>query len=220
MDFYRFVVAGNPTTLATFEEALFGPFQVILQQDVDRTYSALQLQPKFPDQRDSGVQFLEFIPYVLQILAQMLELHTAKVPEAYAALLPLLLTPVVWQQKGSVPALVRLIKAYLVKDAAKIILNGQLQSILAVVQHRLIPSKLNDLFGLELLETIILHIQVSELQKHFGVILMTLLNRLQLTRTDKYTFAFVRFLCFMMAVPVEGLNPSFLVNAIQTIQHG
>lgn len=150
----------------------------------------------------------------------MLELHTTEIPEAYSALLPLLVTPVVWQQKGSVPALVRLIRAYLAKDAAKIIVNGQLQSILAVVQQRLIPSKLNDVFGFELLEAVVIHVPVSELQKHFGVILMTLLNRLQMSKTDKYTLAFVRFLCFMMAVPMEALSPGFLVNAIQTIQAG
>lgn len=33
----RFVVIGSPTTLSTFEQALFGPFTIILQQDIDRT---------------------------------------------------------------------------------------------------------------------------------------------------------------------------------------
>ena len=39
----RFVVQANPSTLPTFEQALFGPFTIILQQDIDRTYSALIL---------------------------------------------------------------------------------------------------------------------------------------------------------------------------------
>lgn len=150
----------------------------------------------------------------------MLELHTASVPSAYGALLPLLVTPLVWQQKGSVPALVRLIKAYLAKDAKNIVANGQLQSILAVVQQRLIPSKLNDLFGFELLEAVVIYVPVAELQKHFGVVLLTLLNRLQLTRTDKYALGFVRFLCFVMAVQVEGLSPSFVVHAVESVQAG
>ena len=33
----RFVVAAKPETLPVFEQALFGPFQIILQQDIDRT---------------------------------------------------------------------------------------------------------------------------------------------------------------------------------------
>lgn len=33
---FRFVVAGSPNTLPTFEQALFNPFTFILQQDIDR----------------------------------------------------------------------------------------------------------------------------------------------------------------------------------------
>jgi exportin-2 (importin alpha re-exporter) len=33
----RFVVGGSPATLASFEQTLFGPFTIILQQDIDRT---------------------------------------------------------------------------------------------------------------------------------------------------------------------------------------
>lgn len=32
----RFVVGGSPATLPAFEEALFVPFTIILQQDIDR----------------------------------------------------------------------------------------------------------------------------------------------------------------------------------------
>ena len=150
----------------------------------------------------------------------MLELHTSSVPPQYGVLLPLLVTPVVWQQKGSVPALVRLIKAYLAKDAKNIIANGQLQSILAVIQQRLIPSKLNDVYGFELLQAVVTYVPVADLQKVFNPVLLTLLNRLQTGKTDKYTGGFVHFLCFTMAVPVEGLGPNFIVNAVQGIQAG
>src|SRR5258707_8350119 len=34
----RFIVAGSPTTLPTFEQMLFGPFTIILQQDIDRMW--------------------------------------------------------------------------------------------------------------------------------------------------------------------------------------
>ncbi|KAF8329082.1 Cse1-domain-containing protein [Cantharellus anzutake] len=193
----RFVVAASPTSLETFENTLFAPFQSILKNDVD-----------------------QFVPYVLQIISQMLELHTGTIPPNYGAFLPLLLTPVPWQQKGSIPALVRLLRAYLVKDAASIVRNGQLMAILAVIQQRLIPSKMNDSYGFELLQTVIVNISVGELSKHFNVILLTLLNRLQSTKTDKYALGFVQFLCFTMAVQVEGLNPGFVVNAINTIQGG
>jgi hypothetical protein len=34
----RFVVAGTPTTLGTFERALFGPFTIIIQQEIEREF--------------------------------------------------------------------------------------------------------------------------------------------------------------------------------------
>lgn len=36
----RFAVAAKPETLPAFEQALFGPFTIILQQDIDRTLSS------------------------------------------------------------------------------------------------------------------------------------------------------------------------------------
>jgi len=153
-------------------------------------------------------------------MSQMLELHAGAIPSNYGVFLPLLLTPVPWQQKGSIPALVRLIKAYLSKDAPSIIRNEQLTPILAVIQQRLIPSKMNDVYGFELLQAAVMDIPVGELSKHFNVILLTLLNRLQSTRTDKYTAGFVQFICFVMAIQVNEMNPSFVVNAINAIQAG
>lgn len=99
---------------------------------------------------------LEYIPYVFQVLAQMLEFHNGgAVPGEYRNLLPILLTPAMWQQKGSIPGLVRLLKAFLSQDNEQMFVTGQVASVLAVVQQRLIPSKLNDAWGIELLQAVI-----------------------------------------------------------------
>jgi exportin-2 (importin alpha re-exporter) len=68
------------------------------------------------------------------------------------------LTPVIWQQKGSIPGLVKLLKAFLAKDSKQMVSTGQFISVLAVVQQRLIPSKLNDIWGFELLQAVVQHI--------------------------------------------------------------
>jgi exportin-2 (importin alpha re-exporter) len=115
---------------------------------------------------------------------------------------------------------VRLIKAYLSQDAASVIANNQLPQILGVVQQRLIPSKLNDQYGLELLEAVVTHVTLSELQKHFRAVVLTLLNRMQTTRTDKYAHGFTRFLCFMMASKASGLTPDFTISTTESIQTG
>lgn len=126
-----FITAGSPATLPEFEAALFPPFQAILQQDVS-----------------------EFSPFVFQILSQLLELHAPHdFPDAYKALLPPLLTPTLWEQKGNIPALVRLLRAFLSRGAVAIVEANQLPPMLGVFQH-LIASKANDSFGFELLEAL------------------------------------------------------------------
>lgn len=95
---------------------------------------------------------------MFQILGQMLELHTTSVPNEYRTILPFLLTPAGWQQKGSIPGLVKLLKAFLTRDSAQLVETGQYTAILAVVQQRLIPSKINDGWGFELLEAVVQNI--------------------------------------------------------------
>ena len=82
-----------------FEVALFPPFNAVL-----------------------GEQVTEFSPYVFQILAQLLEFNSTHAALAskplspnYTVLFPLLLNPVNWMNRGDVPALVRLVAAYLIK---------------------------------------------------------------------------------------------------------
>ena len=86
----------------------------------------------------------------------MLEFHKGgSTPDEYRSLLPILLTPAMWQQKGSIPGLVRLLKAFLSQDNEQMAAAGQVASVLAVVQQRLIPSKLNDAWGIELLQAVV-----------------------------------------------------------------
>lgn len=84
----------------------------------------------------------------------MVDLHKNDVPIAYRELLPFLLTPPVWQQKGSIPGLVKLVKAFLSHDVKQMISAGQHVTVLAIIQQRLIPSKLNDGWGFELLKAV------------------------------------------------------------------
>ncbi|KAJ7594086.1 CAS/CSE protein [Mycena floridula] len=191
----RFVVAGTPSTLPTFEETLFGPFTIILQQDID-----------------------QYIPYVFQILAQMLDLHTAEIPAQYRSLLPFLLTPAIWQQKGSIPGLVKLLKAFLSRDSKQMAASGQIASVLAVVQQRLIPSKLNDAWGFELLHAVMLYVSPADMQQYFKAVIHTLLTRMHSTKTDKFVYLFSRFLLYTMAIQVDGLSPDYVIAAVEQIQ--
>ncbi|THH29169.1 hypothetical protein EUX98_g5041 [Antrodiella citrinella] len=192
---YRFVVGANRNALPTIEQALFGPCTVLVRQDVE-----------------------QYIPYVLQLLAQMLDMHTDTVPAAYRDLLPVLLTPASWQQKGSIPGLVKLLKAFLARDASQIISSGHYTAILAVVQQRLIPSKINDAWGFELLQAVLQNIPVANLKDYIRGVFVALLTRMQTSKTDKYVYLFVYFITFAMAINVSGLTPDFVIGVFESIQ--
>ncbi|KAF7309671.1 Importin N-terminal domain-containing protein [Mycena indigotica] len=192
----RFVVEASPTTLPNFEKHLFGPFTYILQQDIE-----------------------QYVPYVFQVLAQMLALHST-VPDQYRSLLPVVFTPAPWQQKGSIPGLVRLIKVFLERDNAQMIASGQIGNVLAIVQQRLIPSKLNDVWGFDLVQGVIQNVPPQNLSQYFKAVVTSLLNRLHSSKTDKFTYLFARLMLYCMAVNIDGMGPDYVVATMEEIQAG
>lgn len=51
----------------------------------------------------------------------MLELQDQSIPQVYLDLFPFLLMPVLWERPGYIPALVRLLQAYIEKAASTIV---------------------------------------------------------------------------------------------------
>ena len=49
-------------------------------------------------------------------------------------------------------------------------------------------------------------------------LMVTLLTRMQTSKTDKYVYHFVYFLTFTMAINVEGLTPDYLISAVEEVQ--
>jgi CAS/CSE protein, C-terminus len=72
---------------------------------------ALLMLPYFyTDKQVLSQDVIEFHPYVFQILAQLLELRPGQFSAAYTALFPPLMLPQLWERRGNVPALVRLVQ--------------------------------------------------------------------------------------------------------------
>ena len=70
----------------------------------------------------------EFHPYLFQIFAQLIELRSRPLPEVYLTqIFPLLLRAVFWERLGNVPALTRLLEAFLDKASSEIVQRGHLQ---------------------------------------------------------------------------------------------
>ncbi|KAJ3756512.1 CAS/CSE protein [Lentinula raphanica] len=193
----RFVTAGSPTTIQTFENVLFSPLTIILEQDID-----------------------QYVPYAFQILAQLLSLRPTSQPSPtqYKTLLPYILTPNTWVQQGSIPGLVKLLKAFLQRDAGEMLSNGQVVSALGVVQQRLIPSKNNDAYGFELMQAVLTYVDVLQLKQYIKTIMLIVLTRMQNSKTDKFVHLLTRFLLFIMAANREGLGPDYVIELFETIQ--
>ncbi len=190
----RFTVAAQPDSLAAFEAQLFPPFTVILSQDVT-----------------------EFQPYVFQILSQMLELHTTQgLPEAYSSLLPPILTPACWENRGNVPALVRLVRAFLAKDGPRIVAQGQLGAMLGIYQ-KLISTRINEGFALELLETLFAAVPAEALEQYKRAVLTLLLTRLQQSKTDRLVKGTIHL---VSSIALTDKGADYAVETFDAVQPG
>lgn len=59
-----------------------------------------------------------------------------------------------WESKGNVPALVRLLSAIIPRGVEHIVSNNQIEPILGIFQ-KLASSKTNESYGFDLLETVV-----------------------------------------------------------------
>lgn len=108
----------------------------------------------------TGIQYLisppEFVPYVFQLFAALLEAtSSAALPDYYLSLIGPTLNPGLWTMKGNVPALVRFLSAIISRAATEIIKNNQLEALLGIFQ-KLISTKTNEVYAFEILECILL----------------------------------------------------------------
>ncbi|WFC97019.1 importin-alpha export receptor [Malassezia brasiliensis] len=182
------------------EQHFFGPFTEILQTDA-----------------------VEYVPYVFQVLAQLLEQRAARgadaaLPETYAALLPPLLTPALWEQKGNVPALVRLLTAYLRLAPARIVEGNHVEAFLGIYQ-KLISSRVNDVYGFALLQALLRHLPASVVAPYFQPILTLMLLRLQSSKTERFSQHFCVFVGVFCGVQQPGY-PEQVVEAFERVQPG
>ena len=186
------VCSQSPEATAGFEPLLFKPFTDILQQDI-----------------------VEFTPYVFQVLAQLLEYRPASsgLGDAYTALFTPLLKPEIWEHKGNVPALARLVAAYISKASDELV--SQLTPILGVCQ-KLISLKSTEVSAFDILSAVVIHIPQAVMTPYLKPLLEVLLNRLQIGKTPRYC----RLVTTFFALLVGKYTPQAFMEATNSIQVG
>ncbi|SMN18045.1 similar to Saccharomyces cerevisiae YGL238W CSE1 Nuclear envelope protein that mediates the nuclear export of importin alpha (Srp1p) [Maudiozyma saulgeensis] len=153
----------------------------------------------------------EFVAYVFQLISFGVE-KAGYVPDTVKQLAQPLLSPSVWDLKGNVPAVTRLLKDLIKFDKS---IFQDLIPVLGVFQ-RLIASKAYEVHGFELLEAIVLYINLDQLKPYLKQIAVLLLQRLQTSKTERYVKKLVVFLGLIS----WKMNGDFVVQFIDEVQDG
>ncbi|KAI4275776.1 MAG: hypothetical protein LQ337_002966 [Flavoplaca oasis] len=176
------------------------------------------LYPVFLSILENDVQ--EFIPYVFQLFAALLEANpSGSLTAYYTSLAQPILNPQLWSSKGNIPALVRLVSSLMTRGASQMAENKQLESILGIFQN-LIVNKANEIYGFELLEGIMANFAPSIIGPYFVTILQLLFTRLQNSKTEAFSSRFVRFYHFISSRIDSGLGADWFINHANQVQEG
>ncbi|CAF0704688.1 unnamed protein product [Brachionus calyciflorus] len=181
----------NKTLIEKFETNLFPIFNYVLEQDIT-----------------------EFIPYEFQLLSLMLELHDQSIPSVYYDLFPFLLMPVLWERPGYIPALTRLLQAYIEKSSTTIV-KEKIMAVLGVFQ-RLIASKTNDHFAFYILNSLVEHMPSQVMSEYIKQIFFLLFQRLTGSKTTKLVKNLLVF--FSLYTYKYGVNE--FLNMVESLQNG
>lgn len=184
------------STTEALGKALFVPFTSILQNGVD-----------------------EFMPYVFQLLAALFEKEPNKpLPQDFSPLIAPVLMPNLWEQRGNVPALVRLLSAIVPRATDDLVKNNQLPNVLGLFQ-KLISTKTNEAYGMDLLESCITAFPPASLSPYWIDILKIMLTRLQGKQATSFQLRFVRFYHFVASRDDKGLGADFFVAETDKVQN-
>ncbi|KAL6575622.1 hypothetical protein OROHE_000999 [Orobanche hederae] len=180
----------DSSIISAFESSLLPSVQMILSRDVS-----------------------EFFPYAFQLLAQLVDLNRSPLPGNYMEIFAILLLPEPWKKSANVPALVRLLQAFLRKAPHELNQQERLSSILGIFNN-LVSSPSTDEQGFYVLNTVIENLGYDAFSPYISHIWVALFKRLQLNRTVKFTKSLVIFMSlFLVKHGPENLAGS--MNAVQ-----
>ena len=193
--YYHFEAIGalvrycSSTSAAVFNQKLWEPFHQILVDDVT-----------------------EFLQYVFQILAQLLESSPSDtISDNYKSLLGPLLQPGLWDTRGNVPACTRLLSAVIPKVPNAIVAENQVEPILGIFQ-KLLAGKKSEIYAFDILDSMIKAFEPSVLDQYFGTILQLVYGKLQGTPADSLKLRFARFFHLVGARLEAGYGADYFIE--------
>ncbi|KAL1884176.1 hypothetical protein VTK73DRAFT_5312 [Phialemonium thermophilum] len=163
----------------------------------------------------------EFVPYVFQIFAALLEIDVSRpLPENFKSLVKPLTAPTVWETRGNVPGCARFLSAIIPKAASEILANKQLELILGIFQ-KLVSGKKTEQNAFDILEAVTATFDGPILDDYFGTILTLVFSKLQGSPPDSYKSRFVRFYHLVSARGYEvGMGADYFIKHAEALQAG
>lgn len=155
----------------------------------------------------------EFWPYAFQLLAQLVELSRPPIHQSYMQVFNLLLAPELWKKSGNVPALVRLLQAYLKKAPNELNQQETLTKVLGIFQKLILASNTEEL-GFYVLNTVIENLGYDVISPYVKHIWNELFTRL----TTHQTVRFKKSLVICMSLFSIKYGTTALVDSINSIQ--
>lgn len=185
----------GPSEPEKIESNLFGAFMDILQGGVD-----------------------EFMPYIFQLYAAMVASNPSPTLSSnFQQLVGPILTPDMWNAKGNVPALTRLLINILPKGAQQIAANNQTEAVLVIFQ-KLVGTKANETHAMDLIEAVIYSFPAPALQNFWQPMIQLMLTKLSSSPSENFKLRFVRFYYLAAALQEKGFGPDFFIQVTDQIQ--
>ncbi|KAK4411517.1 Exportin-2 [Sesamum angolense] len=125
----------------------------------------------------------------------------------------ILLMPESWKKSANVPALVRLLQAFLRKAPHELNQQGRLSSVLGIF-NTLVSSPSTDEQGFYVLNTVIENLGYDVIHPYISHIWVALFKRLQYNRTVK----FIKSLVIFMSLFLVKHGPEKLVGSMNAVQ--
>ena len=129
------------------------------------------------------------------------------------------LTPTLWESKGNIPALVRLLSSIIPRGATIITSNNQIEPILGIFQ-KLLSMRSQEAQAFDLLETVVAEIPAQALQPYMGTVMQLILQRLDKSKTESLSIRFTRFYHLVSSRDNLGLGADYFISICDTLQSG
>lgn len=135
------------------------------------------------------------------------------IPETYRSLFDSIITPTFWDRTGNIPALSRLLQAFIEKAGETIVLE-KITTVLGIFQRLVSQSKVHDHEGFAILQSMMVHLPPGTLNNFWKDIFIVIFTRLTKGKTQKLIKSILVFFSYF----IIKLGAQELINQIDQIQ--